>query len=248
MPSPTRQQQISRYAGAVQRPERRAFLMVLIGLAALGLILLIGFGQSIIRTSLSLGDTATTGPRASADPLVTLGTTQTAPLEYSESPVLGPAAADVTIYEFGDFECQACAVVQSTVTSVLEEYGSRVRLVWKDYPLTFHLQARRAANAARCGQAQGKFWEMQAALFATDGTLTADSINAAANEAGLDVTAFDECLAAATYDSLVERDFQEAVDLQIGGVPFFIIGDRRIEGAESIGTFREVIDDAIVSS
>jgi protein-disulfide isomerase len=87
------------------------------------------------------------------------------------SPVLGPADAWVTIVEFSDFECPFCARVQTTLDTVLPEFGSDVRLVFKNFPLSFHAYARPAAIAAECAHAQGRFWEFHDLVFAGQAAL-----------------------------------------------------------------------------
>src|SRR5437879_3099588 len=77
----------------------------------------------------------------------------------------GPTDAKVTIVEYSDFECPFCARVQATLARVLKEYDGRVRVVWKDSPLPFHVHAHAAALAARAAGEQGHFWEMHDLLF-----------------------------------------------------------------------------------
>ena len=81
------------------------------------------------------------------------------------SPVSGPADAWITIVEFSDFQCPYCATVQTTLAAVLPEYGSDVRVVFKNYPLPFHTYARTTAIAAECAHAQGRFWQFHDLVF-----------------------------------------------------------------------------------
>ena len=81
------------------------------------------------------------------------------------SPVSGPADAWITIVEFSDFQCPYCATVQATLATVLPEYGTEVRVVFKNYPLSFHRHARTIAIAAECAQAQGRFWQFHDLVF-----------------------------------------------------------------------------------
>jgi protein-disulfide isomerase len=81
------------------------------------------------------------------------------------SPVRGPADAWITIVEFSDFQCPYCATVQTTLATVLPEYGADVRVVFKNYPLPFHAYARTTAIAAECAHAQGRFWQFHDLVF-----------------------------------------------------------------------------------
>lgn len=77
----------------------------------------------------------------------------------------GPAEAKVTIVEYSDFQCPYCSRSYATVKQLLSDYGDKVRLVYKHYPLSFHANAQKAAEAAECARDQGKFWEMHDLLF-----------------------------------------------------------------------------------
>jgi protein-disulfide isomerase len=81
------------------------------------------------------------------------------------SPVRGPADAWITVVEFSDFQCPYCAAVQATLATVLPEYGADVRVVFKNYPLSFHSHARTTAIAAACAHAQGRFWQFHDLVF-----------------------------------------------------------------------------------
>jgi protein-disulfide isomerase len=81
------------------------------------------------------------------------------------SPVRGPAEAWITVVEFSDFQCPYCATAQSTLATVLPEYGTDVRVVFKNYPLSFHSHARTIAIAAECAHAQGRFWQFHDLVF-----------------------------------------------------------------------------------
>ena len=73
-----------------------------------------------------------------------------------DHPSLGPANAPVTLVEFGDFQCPFCRAAESTIKAVRLKYGDRVRLVYADFPLSFHNHSMDAANAARCAGDPGQ--------------------------------------------------------------------------------------------
>ena len=78
---------------------------------------------------------------------------------------------------------------------VVDTYGDKVRVVFRDYPLPFHRRARPAAEAAACANAQGKFWEYNKKLFANQTALSDDNFKTYAKDLGLDTAKFDECYA-----------------------------------------------------
>jgi protein-disulfide isomerase len=78
----------------------------------------------------------------------------------------GPADAKVTIVEFSDFQCPYCANYSTqTYTQISQNYGDKIRYLFHNYPLPFHNNAQKAAEAAECAGEQGKFWEMHDLLF-----------------------------------------------------------------------------------
>src|SRR4029079_8656742 len=90
----------------------------------------------------------------------------------ADDPPIGPASAPVTLIEFSDFQCPFCQRVAPTLKQIRATYGDRVRIVWKDFPLTqIHPQACDAAQAGNCAQEQGKFWEFHDQLFANQAAL-----------------------------------------------------------------------------
>lgn len=82
------------------------------------------------------------------------------------SSVRGKAGAPVTIIEFSDFQCPFCSRANPTVKKVLADYGDKVMLVYKHFPLvSIHPRAQKSAEAAECAKDQGKFWEFHDQLF-----------------------------------------------------------------------------------
>jgi protein-disulfide isomerase len=79
--------------------------------------------------------------------------------------VRGNPGAAVTIEEFGDFQCPPCSVMAGFLRKTEEEYGSRVRVIFHNFPLAVHAHAREAALAAEAAEKQGRFWEMHDLLY-----------------------------------------------------------------------------------
>ena len=87
---------------------------------------------------------------------------------------------------FSDFQCPFCKRVEPTLTQMEKEYGGKVRMVWKNYPLPFHQNAEPAAEAAMAADAQGKFWQMHDKLFENNTALDRPSLEKYAQELGLE--------------------------------------------------------------
>jgi protein-disulfide isomerase len=154
----------------------------------------------------------------------------------------GPAKAPVTIVEFSDYQCPYCSRAEQTVTEVLKKYGDKVRLVYRDYPLSFHQNANIAAQASECAKDQGKFWEMHNAMFANQAKLTQTDLVETAGGIGIDKDKFKTCLDTGKFKDEVQKDFDEGVKYGVTGTPTFFINGIPIVGARDIGSFSEIID------
>jgi protein-disulfide isomerase len=109
----------------------------------------------------------------------------------------------------------------------------KVELIYLDFPLQMHPYAFKAAEAAACAGDQKMFWEMHHQLFANQGALAPDRLPAQAEEAGLDVAAFQKCLASGHHAGGIREDVRTAQNLGITGTPAYLIG-RRIPGGDKV--------------
>jgi protein-disulfide isomerase len=109
----------------------------------------------------------------------------------------------------------------------------KVELIFLDLPLQMHPHAFRAAEAAACAGDQGKFWEMHHQLFADQRALAASQLPVHAEEIGLDVAAFQKCLASGRHAPAIREDVRLANSLGITGTPAFLLG-RRIPGTDKV--------------
>jgi len=159
-------------------------------------------------------------------------------------PARGGANAPVTIIEFSDYECPFCKRAAEAVDKVMTAYGDKVRLVHRDYPLPMHQNARPAAEAAHCANAQGKFWPYNARLFASP-DLSTEKLQSMATEVGLDRPKFDECLTKATFKADVDKDMADGNAAGVTGTPAFFINGRMLSGAQPFEKFKEVIDEEL---
>ena len=163
-------------------------------------------------------------------------------LDLSGAPVRGTADAPITIVEFSDFQCPFCARANGTIEAVLKRYGSKVRLVFKHFPLSFHDDAPLAHRAALAAGEQGRFWEMHDLLFRNQAAMKRADLVRLAGTLGLDVGRFTSDLDQPRFDAVVERDVAEGSRVQVDGTPTFFINGERLAGAQPLEAFVKAID------
>ena len=143
----------------------------------------------------------------------------------------GPDDAPVTLVEYGDFECPYCAEAHVTVQELQKELGSRLRIVFRNFPLTeIHPTAQPAAEAAEAAAAQGKYWEMNDTLYQNQEDLDAPALSQYAEDLGLDSAKFERETAEHVYADRVAEDFAGGLRSGVQGTPTFFINGRHYEG------------------
>ncbi|MDO8281413.1 MAG: thioredoxin domain-containing protein [Thermodesulfovibrionia bacterium] len=162
-------------------------------------------------------------------------------LPIGASSVKGDKGGAVTIVEFSDFQCPYCSKLQPTLNEVLQAYPKGVKFVFKDFPLSFHKQAKNAAVAARAAGEQGKFWEMHDLLFENFNKLTDDSYKEFAAKLGLDGNKFMADFSSNKYDQLIQQDIDLAGTADVNGTPTLFINGKRMQG-RSMDDFKAAID------
>ena len=136
---------------------------------------------------------------------------------------IGGADAQVEVVEFSDFECPYCARAGEVVGEIKKKFGDRVRFSYRHFPLSFHPNAKPAAEHAQCAQEQGKFWEMHDAIFARQRELGGDGLRVAATQAGLDLELLDRCMESGRARQQVEQDMAKGAEIGVRGTPSFYI-------------------------
>ena len=157
-------------------------------------------------------------------------------------PSKGAVDAAVTIVVFSDFECPFCSRTLDALEKIEASYGDKVRVVFRDYPLPFHKNAPRAHEAARCADAQGKFWAMHDLLFQNQSALDEASLPGYAKTVGLDEEAFGKCMASGEMAALVQADALAGSKAGVNGTPAFFINGIPLSGAQPFPAFKEIID------
>jgi protein-disulfide isomerase/uncharacterized membrane protein len=152
----------------------------------------------------------------------------------------GPENAPIQLVEFSDFECPHCAQAYVALKDLLPRYHDQVRFIYRHFPLSNdcnptmktrgHEHACRAAIAADCAAQGGRFPPFTNLLFAHQGELDDKSLRGYAKQVGLDLDAFDKCMASPTATERIAADVEAAQKLGVRSTPTFFINNRRIEG------------------
>jgi len=157
-------------------------------------------------------------------------------------PAWGLLTAPVTIVEFADFECPVCKDSLPILLAVRSLYPEEVRIVYRNFPLTSHQQARPAAEAAHCAHEQGQFWTYHDALFAKAPDLQASDYVRLAERLKLNAADFVACLSSDRPKVAVAKDLADAQALGLSGTPTFFINGRYLSGYQTLDTLKQYID------
>ena len=193
-------------------------------------------------------------PAGAALPVDAAGdrSTQGAVPVTAKDPTWGNPDAPVTIVEFSDFECPFCTRVGATLAELRRLYGpSQLRLVWKNFPLPFHNNARPAADAAMTVfelGGDGAFWKFHDLVFANQQDLSPANYLRWAVMAGVDGVRFQAELSARRNAAKVDEDVALAERLGIRGTPVFRINGIALMGAQPIDRFKEIIEAELAAA
>jgi len=168
-----------------------------------------------------------------------------------DDPVKGNKNAPVTIIEFGDFQCPYCGrFFSDTLPSIEQKYiqTGKVKMVYRDFPLSFHPEAQPAAEASECADEQGKFWEFHNKIFENQQSMGAASYKQWASEIGLNVNQFNSCVSSGKYKQEVQKDFADGSSYGVSGTPSFFINGRLVSGAQPYQVFEQAIEAALAGN
>lgn len=166
----------------------------------------------------------------------------------------GDTGAPVTLIEYADFECPACAEYAPIVKQLLSDFPGKLRQVYRFFPLiNIHPNAIPAAKAAEAAGKQGKFWEMGDMLFAKQQDW-ADSNDAGkifegyAKDLGLDVNKFKQDVNDSGTQQRINTDLDEATKLNLSGTPTFFINGRALDLPGSYDNFKKIISEELAKN
>ena len=164
----------------------------------------------------------------------------------NDQPSLGNTDAPVTIVAFTDYQCPSCAAMHPTLERLVKEYGNKVRLVTRDFPLNQHHEAFKAAEAAEAAREQGKYWEYIQVLMRNQSSLSVEKLKTYATELGLDRARFDSALDSAKFAELIQRDVEDGMKLGLNATPAIFINGRRVS-ARSYEDLKTNVEAALKS-
>lgn len=157
----------------------------------------------------------------------------------------GKEDAAVVVVEYSDFQCPYCKKYSDeTRRQIADEYGDRVRMVFKHYPLEqIHPNAMTAAIAAQCAQREGKFWEVHERFFGQPNALDIDSVVAIGKAVGLS-DRYAECVVNGETRAEVEQDIRDATEVGVQGTPTLMINGEFLMGAQSVAALESIFEKA----
>lgn len=163
--------------------------------------------------------------------------------------IRGNFDAPITLVEFSDFECPFCERHYPTLNKILNDYSGKVRLVYKHFPLGFHPNAQKAAEASECADEQGKFWEYHDKLFENlDTGYSTENFKKWAKDLGLNSGKFNDCLDSGKFAQKVQNDYQEGIGKGVNGTPATFINGQLVSGALPYEAFKQIIDSLLTQA
>lgn len=164
--------------------------------------------------------------------------------------IRGKVDAKVTLVEFGDFQCPACASYAPIVDKVLSDNPDTLRIIYKDFPLRgIHPRAQISAQVARASGRQGKFWEMYDLLYQNQNSWInkqgTGEFEAYATKIGLNLEQFKNDINSQSVKDQVESDLKLGIDLGINGTPTFFLNGKHITNPRSVEELNALINEAL---
>lgn len=208
-------------------------------------------------TSSSKSSTETESqPSAKAPPVAQPATGKVKPIGDADH-IRGNKDAKITLIEYSDLECPFCQRFHPTMQEVLKTYGDKVRWIYRHFPLSFHANAQKEAEATECVAELGgndAFWTYVDKIFertTANGTgFALDKLGPLAAEIGVDQSQFQSCLDSNKYEKLVKAQIEDGTKAGVSGTPATFVIDSRgksqiVVGAQPIEAFKTIIDQQL---
>lgn len=167
-------------------------------------------------------------------------------IPVGRSAVLGNLNAPVTIVEFSDLQCPFCARFHAPLMEAMQAFPGQVRLMFKNFPLNFHQNARPAAKAALAAGVQGKYFEMIALIMKDQANMTPEKYNEYATQLGLNMEQFAKDLQEGDgiLDSWIREEQELGVKVNVQGTPTYFLNGRKTK-ARSVDEWKKAIADIL---
>ncbi|MDP3956111.1 MAG: thioredoxin domain-containing protein [bacterium] len=163
------------------------------------------------------------------------------------------STSELALYEYSDFQCPACRAYEPILAEIMTEFGSRISLVYRHFPLkSIHFNANQAAMASEAAGLQGKFFEMHGLLFSEQSvwsSLSSEEMKAKvlefATTLDLDVVKFESDLSSSQIAEVVSADLADGQSLGVNSTPSFFLGGKKLSNPQSLEEFRLVLLEAL---
>lgn len=165
--------------------------------------------------------------------------------------VKGKSGGKVTLIEYSDLQCPACAIYYPVVKQITEEFGQEVLFAYRHFPLrTIHFNSQLASQAAEAAGKQGKFWQMHDLLFENQSEWAKVSdphqlFLQYAKELDLDPDQFNKDLVSDAVKEEVEKDYQSGVEVGVNVTPTFFLNNIKLQNPASFEEFRGIIQKEV---
>mgnify|MGYP001176138779 FL=1 len=167
------------------------------------------------------------------------------PVSVDDDPFIGPEDAPITIIQFAEFECPYCGRAKEVIDQVMEKYPGKIKMVYRDFPLSFHQRAIPAAVAANCAGEQDQYWPMYDLLMSNQRALSDADFTRYATDLKLDLAKWNECRKDPKQEAEVQADFEDGSAAGVQGTPAFFINGIFLNGAVPLEKFTAIIDQEL---
>lgn len=165
-------------------------------------------------------------------------------IETKNSPFKGRADAPVTIVEYTDFECPYCARLQSMFDELLRLYPNEIKIVYKNYPLSGHPNAGKAAAIAMAAHLKGNFWPIHNRIFENYRSLNDASLTQIRSEFGFDTPEFEKLMYSNDVQEIIRSDIAQGKSIGVKGTPTVFINGEYVRN-KSFEGLKQAIDQAL---
>lgn len=167
------------------------------------------------------------------------------PQDLGTPATLGSLNTSILIEEFSDFQCPACASIGPQLEELVTLNPSLARLEFHHFPLSYHENAFRAAEAAECANDQGKFWEFARLAFKNQNNLSEDKLISFSEQLNLDQTLFNNCFESGIKRAKIKEDISEGQRRQLSYTPSVYVNGQLVQwtGVEPFEAYLKSLRD-----
>jgi protein-disulfide isomerase len=163
-------------------------------------------------------------------------------------PSIGSPGAPITMVFFGDFDSPECSRGSAIATLVRNTYRDKVRLVFRQFPLSGNPDSHLAAEASLAAHAQGKFWRFYDVMFGNQQTHDRAALERYAREAELDLDTFTKALERHEFAADVDADRDLGKKVNVSNLPALFVNGRRVDFPFGVAELSQVVDKALAAT